>query len=75
MLNRPSERADASLEKLRAAVPGAKFVSVPCDLQDLASVRTACAAVQEKYDTIYCLSNNSGVMELEDLATKDGYDI
>lgn len=75
LLNRPSERADASLEKLRAAVPDAKFVSIPCDLQDLASVRTACAAVQEKYDTIYCLSNNAGVMALPDEATKDGYDI
>jgi NAD(P)-dependent dehydrogenase (short-subunit alcohol dehydrogenase family) len=74
LLNRPSARSDASLEKLRKAVPDAKFVPIACDLQDFASVRSACAEIQEKYDTIYCLANNAGVMATPDAPTKDGYD-
>lgn len=74
LLNRPSSRSDESLEKLRAAVPGGKFTSIACDLQDFASVRSACTEIQDKYDTIYCLANNAGIMGTPDEATKDGFD-
>ena len=74
LLNRPSERSTASLKKLRAAVPDATFVPISCDLMDFSSVRAACAEIKEKYDTIYCLSNNAGIMMTPDEATKDGFD-
>lgn len=74
LLNRASERSTASLDKLRAAVPDAKFVPIACDLMDFDSVRAACAEIKDKYDTIYCLSNNAGIMAFPDEATKDGFD-
>jgi NADP-dependent 3-hydroxy acid dehydrogenase YdfG len=52
LLNHPSACSDVSLEKLHKAVPDAKFVSIVCDLQDFASVQSACTEIQEKYDTI-----------------------
>jgi len=75
LLNRPSKRSEDSLEKLRAAVPGGKFVAIPCDLQDFASVRTACGEIKAKYDKVYCLANNAGIMAHDDIATKDKFDI
>lgn len=74
LLNRPSSRADAALEKLRGNVPDGKFVPISCDLQDFASVRNAAEEIKGKYDKLYCLSNNAGIMATPDKATKDGYD-
>jgi len=74
LLNRPSERVDSSLEKLRSAVPQGTFVPIPCDLQDFDSVRKASNEIKNKYDKIYCLSNNAGIMCTPDEATKNGYD-
>lgn len=74
LLNRASSRAESSLAKLKEAVPGATFVPIACDLQDFDSVRAACKELKEKYDAIYCLSNNAGIMMTPDAATKDGYD-
>jgi len=76
LLNRPSSRSVASLEKLRAAVPEGTFVPIDCDLQDFDSVRKACKEIKEtkKYTSIYCLSNNAGIMATPDEITKDGYD-
>jgi len=62
LLNRKSKRSEASLEKLKAEVPSATFVPVECDLQDFDSVRSAIKQVKAKYDKIYCLSNNAGIM-------------
>lgn len=75
LLNRPSERSAASLAKLRATVPEARFVRVDCDLQDFASVRAAARAVRGTVDALYCLANNAGVMALPNRATRDGYDV
>lgn len=74
LLNRKSKRSEASLEKLKAAVPSASFVPVECDLQDFESVRSAIKQVKAKYQSIYCLANNAGIMATPDQATKDGYD-
>lgn len=74
LLNRPSSRSAASLEKLRAAVPNGKFVPVDCDLQEFASVRKACEEIKSKYTSVYCLSNNAGIMATPDEITVDGYD-
>ena len=75
LLNRPSERADASLEQLRAEVPGGSFEQIDCDLQDFACVRAAAQAVRETTDILDILCNNAGVMALPDQTTRDGYDV
>ena len=76
LLNRPSQRSIASLKKLRVAVPGGKFVPIDCDLQDFASVRKAVKEIKAKgYKSIYCLSNNAGIMAMPEKRTKlDGFD-
>mmetsp|Transcript_26986 Transcript_26986/g.59336 ORF Transcript_26986/g.59336 Transcript_26986/m.59336 type:complete len:336 (+) Transcript_26986:140-1147(+) len=76
LLNRPSERSVASFEKLKAAVPEGKFVPIDCDLMDFASVRKAAQEIKDKgYKSIYCLSNNAGIMAVPDEITKaDGFD-
>jgi len=74
LLNRPSSRSIASLEKLKEAVPEGKFVPIDCDLQDFASVLAASKEIKAKYTKIYCLSNNAGIMATPDEITGDGYD-
>lgn len=75
LLNRSSKRAQDSLEQLQAAVPGANFDWIPCDLQNFESVNAAMDTLKSKYDTVDVLVNNAGVMALTDKATKDGYDV
>lgn len=75
LLNRESERATSSLERLREEVPDGTFEAVVCDLQDLASVRNAADTIKGRYDKLDVLCNNAGVMALRDQATRDGYDI
>lgn len=74
LLNRPSSRSVASLEKLKEAVPDGKFVPIDCDLQDFASVLSASKEIKAKYTKLYCLSNNAGIMATPDEITGDGYD-
>lgn len=75
LLNRPSERARAALDRLRGEVVVGDFEAIDCDLQDFSSVRSAAAAVRERTDTLDILCNNAGVMALPDEATRDGYDV
>jgi len=75
MLNRPSERADAALQKLRQA--NVDCVLVPCDLQSVASVRECGAEVKRlcSESGLDVFVNNAGVMALPDQATRDGFDV
>lgn len=75
VLNRESARATDALARLQAAVPGATFTPVACDLQDFASVRAAAAAIAAQTGVLDILCNNAGVMALPDRATGDGYDV
>jgi NAD(P)-dependent dehydrogenase (short-subunit alcohol dehydrogenase family) len=78
LLNRSSSRSVESLEKLKASVPDGKFVPIECDLQDFASVRKAAKEIKETlgYKSIYCLSNNAGIMAVDDTITKtDGFEV
>ncbi len=75
LLNRESDRSKSSFRRLKEDVPGGKFYSITCDLQDFESVRKAVDEIKSKYDVIDVLCNNAGVMALKDVATKDGYDI
>lgn len=75
LLNRDSTRSINSLINLQREVPQGKFVSITCDLQDFASVRKSIEEIKSRYQVIDILCNNAAVMALEDVATKDGYDI
>jgi NAD(P)-dependent dehydrogenase (short-subunit alcohol dehydrogenase family) len=82
MLNRLSKRATAAEDIVKAQVSKDSTPTNPtivetisCDLQDFASVQEAIRIIKSKYDKIDVLCNNAGVMNLDDIATKDGYDI
>jgi len=75
LLNRESDRLSSSIKRLEQEVPKGKFVSIICDLQDFESVQRAADEIKLNYDVIDVLCNNAAVMALQDLATKDGYDI
>ena len=75
LLNRESERSEKSLNQLKEAVPGGKFDSVVCDLQNFESVRNATEQIKSRYDVVDVLVNNAGVMALPDQATTDGHDV
>ncbi len=75
LLNRKSARAEASLAKLREAVPEGQFEPVVCDLQSFESVRQAAEKIRNEHDVLDVLCNNAGVMALADRATGDGYDV
>ena len=76
MLNRPSERADAVLEKSKDKFKD-KCSLVHCDLQSFDSVRAAAAKVKETFasEGIDALVCNAGVMGVKDKATPDGFDV
>ncbi|CAB9528188.1 Uncharacterized oxidoreductase C736.13 [Seminavis robusta] len=79
LLNRSSERATKAEEEIKAFNAnneGGKKTNVetiPCDLQDFASVREAIASICAKYDALDVLCNNAGIALVPDKATKDGY--
>jgi NAD(P)-dependent dehydrogenase (short-subunit alcohol dehydrogenase family) len=76
LLNRPSDRATKAEESLKTESSFPETIeTVPCDLQDFDSVRSAIDSIKAKCDSIDVLCNNAGVMALEDVATKDGYDV
>lgn len=74
LLNRRSKRVVSMLVSLKEAVPNARLVPIDCDLQDFKSVRRAVDEIKLRYETIYCLANNAGIMATPDEATVDGYD-
>ncbi|WP_226531852.1 SDR family NAD(P)-dependent oxidoreductase [Microbacterium paraoxydans] len=74
LLNRPSRRAEASVDSLRGE--GIDATQVDCDLQSFASVRSAAPVVLDAAPSgIDVLCNNAGVMGLPDRATVDGCDV
>ena len=80
MLNRVSERSSVAEQIVQRQVsnmssPKAVVETIPCDLQDMSSVKEAIRSIKSKYDRIDVLCNNAGVMALKDMATKDEYDI
>ena len=76
LLNRPSDRAKAALEKLKANNSNGSFTQIDCDLQSFASVKKAAKKLHTQCpDGLDVLCNNAGVMALEDYATEDGFDV
>jgi NAD(P)-dependent dehydrogenase (short-subunit alcohol dehydrogenase family) len=75
LLNRPSHRVDEMLQRLKQNVPAdAKITTIACDLQNFDSIRNAIQEIKTKYDKLFCLCNNAGIMATPDRATIDGYD-
>lgn len=76
-LNRPSKRAEDSLDKIRAAVPNGKITAIECDLQSFASVRRGAQELNAKCAAggLDVLSLNAGVMGQANRATEDGFDV
>lgn len=77
LLNRPSARSTASLQKLQLEHKEATFTAVDCDLQDFASVRAAATTLSKQFadSGIDILLNNAGVMALPDTRTTDGFEV
>ena len=76
LLNRPSERAKTSYEKLKETTSNGSFHPIDCDLQSFASVRECISKINDLCpEGIDVLCNNAGVMALEDMPTGDGYDV
>jgi NAD(P)-dependent dehydrogenase (short-subunit alcohol dehydrogenase family) len=78
MLNRSSDRATKAEEEVKTLVKDGQDThveTIPCDLQDFESVREAARTIKSKYEAVDVLCNNAGVMALDDIATKDGYDV
>lgn len=75
LLNRSSERSESALSNLKTEAPDGKFEAIACDLQDFESVRSAAAAIRNKFEVLDVLCHNAGVMALPDQATNDGYDV
>jgi len=81
MLNRESDRQKKLAKELADECPDAeannRLVHIPCDLMSFDSVRSASAAVKQRFAEtgVDVLCNNAGVMALKDEATPDGYDV
>lgn len=78
LLNRSSERARAAQEKIAAVSSNTKVISVDCDLQSFASVRSAADSASKlsaDFGGLDGLINNAGIMAVPDERTGDGHDV
>jgi len=71
LLNRSSDRAEKAEQLLKqekeSSLSKSNIETIPCDLQDLESVKKAALAIKSKYEFVDVLCNNAGVMALEDV--------
>ncbi len=72
---RDAAKMRAAKERLRAERPAAKVEEIVLDLGSLAAVRTAAAAIAERWPAIDVLVNNAGVMAIPDRKTADGIEM
>src|SRR5580700_2367137 len=75
MLCRNVTAATALAQVLRQQAPDGQLEVVSCDLADLTSVRTAAAAVLERYPRIDRLINNAGIVSTRRLFSVDGHEL
>jgi NAD(P)-dependent dehydrogenase (short-subunit alcohol dehydrogenase family) len=59
---RSRERGERALAELRGRLPGAEVETVPLDLADLDSIRSAAEELTDRLDGLDLLVNNAGVM-------------
>jgi NAD(P)-dependent dehydrogenase (short-subunit alcohol dehydrogenase family) len=72
---RNPQKAEAALERLREAAPGASFEFIPLDLADLESVEAFADAFKAKHERLDLLVNNAGVMVPPYGKTKQGFEM
>lgn len=69
---RDPRRAVATLDGIRASVPGAKLETVRCDLSSQAAIREAAKEILSRHERIHVLVNCAGVFVKEKQLTEDG---
>jgi len=76
MINRPSKRVAAAVEKVKSEVKDADVSTIDCDLQDFKSVTAAAATFKKNFPEggLDVLVNNAGIMAVVKKATTDGFD-
>ena len=74
MACRNRERAEAAMERILEAVPGAELEFMELDLSSLASVRRFAETFRGKYDQLDLLINNAGIMWTPFERSEDGFE-
>jgi NAD(P)-dependent dehydrogenase (short-subunit alcohol dehydrogenase family) len=74
MAVRNHKKAQAAVEEIRAAAPGASLELVALDLASQASVRAAAEQITAAHTNIDLLINNAGVMGIPESKTVDGFE-
>jgi retinol dehydrogenase-12 len=72
---RSAERAEATLGKIRAQVPGASLELLLGDLSVLRNVSRVAQAYRERHGTLDVLVNNAGAIHLDRKVTEDGLEM
>jgi NAD(P)-dependent dehydrogenase (short-subunit alcohol dehydrogenase family) len=75
MAARSQSRAEAAIEEIEAAVPGAKIAFLALDLSSFDSIKKAAASVLQQYDRLDVLLNNAGLFGVPPGLTEDGYEM
>jgi NAD(P)-dependent dehydrogenase (short-subunit alcohol dehydrogenase family) len=75
MAARSQGRAEAAIEEIETAVPGAKIAFIALDLSSFNSIKKAAASVLQQYDRLDVLLNNAGLFGVPPGLTEDGYEM
>jgi NAD(P)-dependent dehydrogenase (short-subunit alcohol dehydrogenase family) len=75
LAGRDPERLRSAVEAITTETPTAAIEAVELELDSLASVRSAAAAINERFPRVDVLINNAGVMFTPYQQTKDGFEL
>jgi NAD(P)-dependent dehydrogenase (short-subunit alcohol dehydrogenase family) len=75
LASRDRAKAEAALQAVLAAAPGAQLEVMALDLADLESVKAFASAFKAKHQRLDLLHNNAGVMALPLKRTKQGFEM
>jgi len=75
MACRDRAKAQTAMERISAAIPGARLEILALDLADLASVRRFADTLMQRHERLDLLCNNAGVMALPRRTTRDGFEM
>ncbi|KAH7341211.1 hypothetical protein BKA66DRAFT_517354 [Pyrenochaeta sp. MPI-SDFR-AT-0127] len=75
MAARSQSRAEAAIEEIETAVPGANIAFLALDLSSFQSIKKAAASVLQQYDRLDVLLNNAGLFGVPPGLTEDGYEM
>ena len=74
IIARSPEKTAATVEELRASVPGAEIDTFIADLSELTDIRSVADSVCSSWDHIDVLVNNAGINSSVGVHTSDGFD-